>query len=143
MKLNRKAIMKGRGRIWLLCYCQDLGFVFFLFWQNSFGVCFFLFNSNSLYKCYFKLPDVYIIMSFEKKLFFFHFCYLGIFKDRATVCKTTHSHIYALMWIFLFSLPDWEINEIIQEYFVRDAIKSLYWFQCISAIILKLCVTFQ
>lgn len=71
MKLNRKAIMKGRGefgfyvavRIWdLLSFYSD----------KTFGVCFFL-NSNSLYKCYFKLPYVYIIMSFEKKLCFFHF----------------------------------------------------------------------
>lgn len=122
-------------RIWdLFSFYSDktlLGCVFFSSIQTVYTsviLNFLMFTSSCLLK---------------RNFFFFHFCYLGIFKDRATVCKTTHSHIYALMWIFLFSLPDWEINEIIQEYFVRDAIKSLYWFQCISAIILKLCVTFQ
>lgn len=129
MKLNRKAVMKGRGRIWLLCCCQDLGLVFFLFWQNSFGVCFFffLFNSNSLYKCYFKLSCVYIIVSFKKKVSF-HFVIWEFLRTKPLFVRYTHSHIYALMWIFLFSLPDWEINKhrIIQEYFVSDSITSLY-----------------
>lgn len=139
MKLNRKAIMKGRGRIWLLCCCQDLGFVFFLFWQNSFGVCFFLFNSNSLYKCYFKLPCVYIIMSFQRKLFF-NFVIWEIVRTEPLFVGHTHSHIYTLTWIFLFLLPDWELNKyrIMQEYFASDSIKkSIYVLWCISVIIWK------
>jgi len=147
MKLNRKAIMKGRGRIWLLCCCQDLGFVFFLFWQNSFGVCFFLLNSNSLYKCYFKLPYVYIIMSFEKKLCFFSFCYLGVFKTEPLFVRHTHSPIYVLMWIhfpvnvntiFPARLRNkWDNSRIL----LRDSIRSLYWLQCINTVILKIYIT--
>lgn len=139
MKLNRKAIMKGRGRIWLLCCCQDLGFVFFLFWQNSFGVCFFLFNSNSLYKCYFKLPCVYIIVSFQRKLFL-NFVIWEIVRTEPLFVGHTYSHIHALTWIFLFLLPDWELNKyrIMQEYFARDSIKkSIYVLWCISVIIWK------
>lgn len=102
MKLNRKAIMKGRGRIWLLCCCQCLGFVFFLFWQNSFGVCFFLFNSNSLYKCYFKLPSVYFIMSFKKKLFFFNSVIWEFLRTQPWFLRHTHSHMYVFFWVFLF-----------------------------------------
>lgn len=41
----------------------------------------------------------------------FQFCYLGIFKTEPLFVRPTHSHLYALMWIFLFSLPDWEINK--------------------------------
>lgn len=90
-------------RIWdLFSFYSDKTLLVFLFF-------FFLFNSNSLYNCYFKLSCVYIIVSFKKKLSFSQFFYLGIFKDKATVCKIhTLTHVcigLEKVWLFLFSLP--------------------------------------
>lgn len=110
--------------------------------------CVFFSSIQTVYTmCYFKLPYVYIIMSFEKKLCFFSFCYLGVFKTEPLFVRHTHSPIYVLMWIhfpvnvntiFPARLRNkWDNSRIL----LRDSIRSLYWLQCINTVILKIYIT--
>lgn len=133
-----KPLWKERGefgfyvavRIWdLFSFYSD---------KTLLGCVFFLFNSNSLYKCYFKLPCVYIIMSFEKKLFFFSLqFYLGIFKDRATVSKAhTLTHMHSCEYFCFLWLRN--KGRMIQEHFVKDFNKR----ECCFHVYMWLCWKF-
>lgn len=89
-------------RIWdLFSFYSDktlLGCVFFSSIQTVYTsviLNFLMFTSSCLLK---------------KKLCFFHFCYLGVFKTEPLFVRHTQSPIYVLMRIRLFSLRDWEIS---------------------------------
>lgn len=85
------------------------------------GCVFFFSSIQTVYTSVILNFLVFISLCLLKGNFFFPILLSGNFlRTKPLFVRFIHSHMYALMWIFLFSLPDWEINRprILQEYFL-------------------------